>query len=104
MRVRGGCDRGLLSPGARLPSRTKLVIPVADGGSRTGRECPPSGRRPADRTAADLQSRTVAVRLGEVIAALEARYDPALAENWDAVGLVCGDPEEAVRRVIFAVD
>jgi dinuclear metal center YbgI/SA1388 family protein len=46
----------------------------------------------------------VAVRLGEVIAALEARYDPALAESWDAAGLVCGDPDESVRRVIFAVD
>ncbi len=42
--------------------------------------------------------------LGEVVAALEARYDPALAEEWDAVGLVCGDPDEPVRRVLFAVD
>jgi dinuclear metal center YbgI/SA1388 family protein len=42
--------------------------------------------------------------LGEVITALEARYDPALAEDWDAVGLVCGDPDEAVRSVMFAVD
>jgi dinuclear metal center YbgI/SA1388 family protein len=42
--------------------------------------------------------------LGEVIAALEARYDPALAESWDAVGLVCGDHEETVRSVLFAVD
>jgi dinuclear metal center YbgI/SA1388 family protein len=39
-----------------------------------------------------------------VIAALDARYDPALAEAWDAVGLVCGDPDEPVRRVLFAVD
>lgn len=44
------------------------------------------------------------VSLGDVVAALEARYDPALAESWDAVGLVCGDPEEPVRRVLFAVD
>ncbi|MGY1823770.1 Nif3-like dinuclear metal center hexameric protein [Geodermatophilus sp. SYSU D00079] len=44
------------------------------------------------------------VTLGEVVAALEARYDPALAEEWDAVGLVCGDPDEPVRRVLFAVD
>ncbi|MGY5884711.1 Nif3-like dinuclear metal center hexameric protein [Modestobacter lacusdianchii] len=44
------------------------------------------------------------VALGEVIAALESRYDPALAEDWDAVGLVCGDPEEPVRSVVFAVD
>ena len=44
------------------------------------------------------------VQLGEVLAALEARYDPALAESWDAVGLVCGDPAEDVARVLFAVD
>ncbi|MGY1682624.1 Nif3-like dinuclear metal center hexameric protein [Geodermatophilus sp. SYSU D01176] len=44
------------------------------------------------------------VTLGEVVAALEARYDPALAEDWDAVGLVCGDPDEPVERVLFAVD
>jgi dinuclear metal center YbgI/SA1388 family protein len=46
----------------------------------------------------------VAATLGTVIAALEARYDPALAEPWDAVGLVCGDREAPVRRVLFAVD
>jgi dinuclear metal center YbgI/SA1388 family protein len=46
----------------------------------------------------------VTVLLGDVIAALDARYDPALAEGWDAVGLVCGDRAEPVRRVLFAVD
>jgi dinuclear metal center YbgI/SA1388 family protein len=46
----------------------------------------------------------VPVPLREVVAALDARYDPALAESWDAVGLVCGDPDEPVRRVLFAVD
>ena len=35
---------------------------------------------------------------------LEGAYDPALAEEWDAVGLTCGDPGAAVRRVLFAVD
>jgi dinuclear metal center YbgI/SA1388 family protein len=49
-------------------------------------------------------SPAVSVPLREVIAALESRYDPALAEDWDAVGLVCGDPDEPVRRVLFAVD
>jgi dinuclear metal center YbgI/SA1388 family protein len=44
------------------------------------------------------------MRLAEIIAALELRYDPAWAESWDAVGLVCGDPESDVRRVHFAVD
>lgn len=42
--------------------------------------------------------------LREVIAALEAAYPPALAADWDAVGLVCGDPAEPVRRVHLAVD
>jgi dinuclear metal center YbgI/SA1388 family protein len=46
----------------------------------------------------------VAVQLEQVIAALDARYDRALAESWDAVGLVCGDPDEQVERVLFAVD
>src|SRR5213080_2311290 len=35
---------------------------------------------------------------------LEDRYDPAWAEPWDAVGLVCGDPDAVVRRALFAVD
>jgi dinuclear metal center YbgI/SA1388 family protein len=46
----------------------------------------------------------MAVLLGEVLDALDARYDPGLAESWDAVGLVCGDRDEPVRRVLFAVD
>ncbi len=48
--------------------------------------------------------RLVTVPLGRVIDALEARYDPALAESWDAVGLVCGDRADSVGRVVFAVD
>ncbi|GAA2791105.1 Nif3-like dinuclear metal center hexameric protein [Nonomuraea dietziae] len=35
---------------------------------------------------------------------LEAAYPPARAESWDAVGLVCGDPAQDVRKVLFAVD
>ncbi|WP_245159534.1 Nif3-like dinuclear metal center hexameric protein [Blastococcus sp. CT_GayMR19] len=46
----------------------------------------------------------MSVPLREVLAALDARYAPALAESWDAVGLVCGDPDEPVQRVLFAVD
>lgn len=43
-------------------------------------------------------------RLADVVAALDNLYDPSRAEPWDAVGLVCGDPEAEVRRVLFAVD
>ena len=42
--------------------------------------------------------------LSAVVAELERRYDPAWAESWDAVGLVCGDPEANVDRVLLAVD
>ncbi|NUR58723.1 MAG: Nif3-like dinuclear metal center hexameric protein [Catenulispora sp.] len=42
--------------------------------------------------------------LRDVVAVLERVYDPAWAEPWDAVGLVCGDPDDIVRTVAFAVD
>jgi len=42
--------------------------------------------------------------LADVLAVLESRYPPGWAESWDAVGLVCGDPAQPVRRVLFAVD
>ncbi|MBB4892690.1 dinuclear metal center YbgI/SA1388 family protein [Streptomyces olivoverticillatus] len=42
--------------------------------------------------------------LSEVIAALEALWPPERAEQWDAVGTVCGDPDATVGRVLFAVD
>jgi len=42
--------------------------------------------------------------VSDVIAALDALWPPELAESWDAVGLVCGDPAAEVSRVLFAVD
>lgn len=42
--------------------------------------------------------------VGQIIGLLEKRYPPGLAEDWDAVGLVCGDPNATVSRVLFAVD
>jgi dinuclear metal center YbgI/SA1388 family protein len=43
-------------------------------------------------------------RLADLVTVLESRYDPSWAEPWDAVGLVCGDPDTSVERVLFAVD
>ena len=43
-------------------------------------------------------------RLADAIAALEAAYPPALAQSWDAVGLVCGDPDDKLSSVLLAVD
>ncbi len=42
--------------------------------------------------------------LSQVVAALDRRYPPRTAEPWDSVGLVTGDPQQPVRRVLFAVD
>lgn len=42
--------------------------------------------------------------VADVVAALEAAYPPALAEDWDKVGLICGDPDDEVSNVAFALD
>ncbi len=44
------------------------------------------------------------MRLADVIAQVEAWYLPHRAEDWDAVGLVCGDADADVRRILLAVD
>jgi dinuclear metal center YbgI/SA1388 family protein len=44
------------------------------------------------------------IRIKDVVAALEAAYPPSFAEDWDAVGLACGDPQSALQRVLFCVD
>jgi dinuclear metal center YbgI/SA1388 family protein len=38
------------------------------------------------------------------VAALDERYPPAWAEEWDRVGLVVGDPDASVHRVLCVVD
>ena len=45
-----------------------------------------------------------AIRIRDVIEALDGWFDPRRAEPWDAVGLVCGDPDEPVERMLLAVD
>ena len=42
--------------------------------------------------------------LRELITTLDEWFDPGTAEGWDAVGLVCGDPEGEVSRALLAVD
>ena len=46
----------------------------------------------------------MSVRLNDVIDVLEAAYPPRLAQGWDSVGLVCGDPSDTVETVTVAVD
>lgn len=47
---------------------------------------------------------TVTVRLADIIAVLDTAYPPRLAQSWDSVGLVCGDPSDLVESVTVAVD
>lgn len=42
--------------------------------------------------------------LRDVVAALDARYEPQWAAQWDAVGTVVGDPESDITKILFAVD
>jgi len=44
------------------------------------------------------------VPLHKLIAIIERLYPPGLAEGWDSVGLIAGDPHQRVRRVLLAVD
>ena len=44
------------------------------------------------------------VPLADIIDVLDAAYPPGLAQGWDSVGLVCGDPSEVVDTVTIAVD
>ena len=46
----------------------------------------------------------MSVRLADIIDVLETAYPPGLAQDWDSVGLVCGDPAETVEAVTVAVD
>lgn len=46
----------------------------------------------------------MSVRLADIIEVLDDAYPPHLAETWDSVGLVCGDPAEVVESVTIAVD
>jgi len=46
----------------------------------------------------------VSTRLADVIGVLDAAYPPRLAQPWDSVGLVCGDPDDVLGSVTVAVD
>ncbi len=46
----------------------------------------------------------MAVQVRDIVAAMEAWADPAWAESWDNVGLLCGRPEDRVGGVVTALD
>lgn len=48
--------------------------------------------------------RVASPTVADVVAAVARLYPPHLAESWDSVGLVCGDPQRPVHTVVVAVD
>ncbi len=56
--------------------------------------------RPGDLAPGSPRTSSVA----EVVAAIEARYPPTTAEDWDRVGLVVGEPSARVQHILLAVD
>jgi dinuclear metal center YbgI/SA1388 family protein len=42
--------------------------------------------------------------LADLVSLIHEWYPPATAEDWDAVGLVLGDPVQSAKKVMFAVD
>jgi len=61
------------------------------------RRCPVADRPTAGTLAA-------VTSVADVVAYLDGRYPPAWAEDWDRVGLVVGEPEVPVGRVLCVVD
>jgi dinuclear metal center YbgI/SA1388 family protein len=51
-----------------------------------------------------VNSLAAPARIADVVAALEDRFPPRWAESWDRVGLVLGEPDAPVDRVLFVVD
>lgn len=57
-----------------------------------------------DARVGNLTGMAPPLTVGQVVSLIDSRYPTRLAAEWDAVGLVCGDPHASVRRVLFAVD
>ncbi|MBL6275868.1 Nif3-like dinuclear metal center hexameric protein [Micromonospora fiedleri] len=51
-----------------------------------------------------MSTTTAVPTVADVVAELERRYPPSWAEEWDRVGLVLGEPDAQVRRVLCVVD
>lgn len=44
------------------------------------------------------------VTVADVRDTMDRAYPPHLAESWDKVGLICGDPEAAVSKIVLALE
>src|SRR3954469_18662877 len=83
----------------RVPSRSKITSCGGVAAAVSSRVV----TRPLSLTAHYCRD-VASPKLLDVIDVLEAAYPPALAQDWDSVGLVCGDPGDVVDTVTIAVD
>jgi len=42
--------------------------------------------------------------VADVIGFMDNKFPPSLAADWDSVGLVCGDPDTEIERILLGVD
>jgi dinuclear metal center YbgI/SA1388 family protein len=42
--------------------------------------------------------------VADVIAFMDKQFPPSLAAEWDSVGLVCGDPDTEIERILLGID
>ena len=80
------------------PEECPLVASAVMTTDRSGETTPGSA------AAAPVTASPRTPSVGDVVAALEARYPPATAEAWDRVGLVVGEQSAPVHWVLLAVD
>ena len=64
----------------------------AGGGASANGRC--WSRRSRETLACVQREAPMSVRLADVIDVLDEAYPPRLAQSWDSVGLVCGDPDD----------
>src|SRR3954471_13479022 len=98
--------RGGRGVDAKTPRRQRYCRATVRHLRRTERPVPARGGAAGVAVAGrgDGRGDAVTARLSDVIDVLEAAYPPKLAQDWDSVGLVCGDPSETVETVTVAVD
>lgn len=51
-----------------------------------------------------VQDSSQSVTVRDVMAVMEEAYPLSFAEDWDHPGIVCGDPDDIVKKIVFAVD
>ena len=44
------------------------------------------------------------MKLRDIIGELKTKYNPRMAEDWDNVGLLIGDENKEIKKILFCLD